>query len=96
MIKVEQMTSSRSGKPVANQFIINAGAHGMYFQSYSTVIAHVKNSIITFDKDWEYSRTTSKYLHQFLLAQGINLTTIEKRKKVADREIIVADLNGRL
>jgi hypothetical protein len=95
MIKVQSMCSPRSGKPVANQFIIDAGAHGYYFQSYNTVIAHVKNGVITFDGDWEYSRTTSKYLHQFLLSRGINLTTKEKRDKVEKGEILIADLNER-
>ena len=36
-IKVKQMTSSRSGNPVANQFIIYTG-EGNYFQSYDSVI----------------------------------------------------------
>jgi hypothetical protein len=93
MIKVKQMASSRSGRPVANQFIIEAGAHGTYFQSYNTVIANVKQGVITFDKDWQYSRTTSKYLHQFLLSFGINLTTKEKQQKVANGEIQVISLN---
>jgi hypothetical protein len=94
MIKVKQMLSPRSNRPVANQFIIEAGAMGVYFQSYNTVIANVKQGVITFDKNWEYSRTTSKYLHLFLLSLGINLTTQEKRKKVANREILVLDLNN--
>lgn len=87
------MTSTRSGRPVANQFIIDAGASGKYFQSYQTVIANVKNGVVTFDNDWQYSRTTSKYLHQFLLGEGISLTTNEKRAKVESREILVVNLN---
>ena len=37
-VTVTQMTSDRSGKLVANQFVI-ATDDGLYFQSYRTVIA---------------------------------------------------------
>jgi hypothetical protein len=45
-IKVKQMTSSRSGRPVANQFIIYT-IEGEYFQSYDSVIAFDNNGKIT-------------------------------------------------
>lgn len=57
-----------------NQFIINHSAlnsdsNAKTFQSYQTTIAHIlpSFSMIVIDPDYfKYSRTTSKYLKQFL------------------------------
>jgi len=66
-IKVKQMTSNRSGRPVANQFIIYT-SEGKYFQSYDSVIAFKDNegNVTLDDYTWDYSRTTSKYRNEFL------------------------------
>ena len=66
-IKVEQMKSSRSGKPVANQFTIIT-SDGKYFQSYDSVIAFKDNkgNVTLDDYAWDYSRTTGKYRNEFL------------------------------
>lgn len=67
-IQVKQMTSNRSGNPVANQFIIET-KDAFYFQSYRSLIAKVskRNGKIYLDSFyWDYSRTTSKYLYQFI------------------------------
>ena len=53
------------------------------FQSYKSMILMInyKTHTMTFGDDWDYSRTTSKYLHQFLLEElRLNLTTQEIRK----------------
>lgn len=71
MLKVSNMESPRTGKAVANQYIICE--NGEYtrkttFQSYDSMIVeidHVK-SIITFGRDWDYSNTTRKYRNAFL------------------------------
>ena len=87
-IKVKQMTSSRSGNPVANQFIIYT-AEGNYFQSYDSVIVANNNGKITLDnKTWDYSRTTSKYRNEFL-GEGI----AETRAKIESGEYKLANLN---
>ncbi len=64
MVKVENLKSSRSYREVPNQYniIIN---NMTIFQSYSTIIAAVKNGILYIDKD-KYSVTTSKYLKIWL------------------------------
>lgn len=77
-MKVENMTSTKTGKQIANQFVIDAGKE-RYFQSYKTIIAYynVCTSIITIDNGEsyqpeknngadEFSRTTMKYLLQFI------------------------------
>lgn len=68
-IKVRQMESTRTGNPVANQFLIYTDKY-VYFQSYSTIIAKKQIGFFgktTLDKNyWDYSRTTLKYLKSFL------------------------------
>lgn len=94
------MTSPRSGNPVANQFVTTT-KDGCYFQSYRTVIARCEegryqNGNVTFykptkivlDPHWNYSRTTSKYLYQFL-----SMTRGDILKGIKDGSIIISDLN---
>lgn len=66
-MKVSNMTSPRTGNPVANQFLIKL-SDGAIFQSYETLIAVKYNDgRIKLAEGWgDYSRTTSKYLYQFL------------------------------
>ncbi len=87
-IKVKQMTSPRSGSPVANQFIIYT-SEGEYFQSYDSIIAFNDNGEITLDENtWNYSRTTSKYRNEFL-----DETTAETRAKIESGKYELEDLN---
>ena len=87
--KVRQMTSSRSGNPVANQFTIIT-SDGEYFQSYNSVIAFKDNegNVTLDDYTWDYSRTTSKYRRQFL-GEGI----ADTRAKIESGEYKLANLN---
>ena len=57
----------RTGKPVANQFVIMM-PNGCLFQSYNSRICYynVDENKLYLGPDWNYSRTTSKYLAQFL------------------------------
>lgn len=74
------MGSTRTGNPVANQFIMSfdeqVGAESYFveiFQSYRTVIAraeYLADTKITLDPDWDYSRTTTRYLYKFLSEAG--------------------------
>lgn len=73
-MKVRNLTSKRTGRNVPNQFIIEDGIgenRKVCFQSYNTIVA-VFDSVInggelTLDNNAEnYSRTTSKYLYQFI------------------------------
>ena len=59
----------------------------MYFQSYDSVVAFKPNSSeekIRVGVDWDYSRTTMKYVGQFL---GQN--TAKTRKDITDGVILV-------
>lgn len=100
-MKVSNMTSPRSGRPVANQFILQGvpatqsfdGQHlpsGERFQSYDSVICHktFRGDVFLDRTYWDYSVTTSRYRNQFL-----GETTAETRKKIASGEYKLADLN---
>jgi len=69
-VKVKNMISSRSGREVANQFIIEIGDNLRIFQSYNSVICHdlrgTNGHILLDEVYWNYSSTTLKYLSQFL------------------------------
>lgn len=73
MLTVENMTSPRSGREVANQFIIRDGRKTM-FQSYSSPIVQIdrENKVITVYEDWDYSMTTGKYRNQFMEDEGFS------------------------
>ena len=87
--KVRQMTSDRSGRPVANQFIIYTNK-GTYFQSYDSVIAFKSNDgkITLDDHYWDYSRTTGKYRNQFL-----GESIVDTRAKIKSGEYELITLN---
>ena len=96
------MTSTRTGKPIANQFIIDYGAgngaNGNYiskkvFQSYKSTIAVIidweDSRCVELDADtWNYSKTTSKYRSEFL---GENTKTT--KAKIASGEYKLTNLN---
>ena len=68
MLRVSNLSSERSWRPVANQFVIET-ENAYYFQSYSSLVAKVKYSqgwVLALGSDWDYSRTTMKHLHAFL------------------------------
>ena len=69
-----------------NQFELYTD-EGVYFQSYDSVVAFKPNSSeekIRVGVDWDYSRTTMKYVSQFL---GQN--TSKTRKDIKDGIILV-------
>jgi len=101
-MKVQNMTSNRTGRAVPNQYILTdhgRGARGNFirrqtFQSYNSIIAVITewpDSIkVELDRDyWDYSVTTGKYRNQFL-----GETKAETKKKIESGEYILTDLNN--
>jgi len=93
-MKVQNMTSNRSGREVANQFTITDDEGNTYFQSYRTIIAkvapgHPLHGEIILDHNWDSSRTTGKYRNQFL-----GETKKETEAKIKDGTYVLADLNS--
>ena len=69
-----------------NQFKVYTD-EGVYFQSYDSVVAFKPNSSeekIRVGVDWDYSRTTMKYVGQFL---GQN--TAKTKRDIKDEVILV-------
>jgi hypothetical protein len=89
LVKVRNMRG-RSGREVANQFVITA-PEGVYFQSYSSVIAFVSREGKTvLDRGkWDYSKTTGKYRNYFL-----GESKEETQHKIDSGEYALEDLNG--
>ena len=67
-MRVYNMESPRSGRPVANQFII-VDDNKLVFQSYDSMIVtwDKATSTLTFGKDWDYSTKPLNYTYTFLL-----------------------------
>ena len=87
--KVENMISSRSGKAIANQFIITLQNGIKIFQSYESIIAIKANGETYLDCErWDYSNTTSRYRKQFL-----NEDTKTTRDKIKQGKYAVVYLN---
>lgn len=87
-VQVENMRSTSSGSPVANQFLVITN-EGSYFQSYSTVIAFKEvGGKVFLDPRWDCSVTTGKYRNQFL---GESIA--ETRKKIESGEYTIMNLN---
>ena len=88
-MKVYNMTSEKTGREIANQFVIEHEGK-VYFQSYSTIVAMKEAGKITIDNNAEnYSRTTSKYLYQFLNTDRKNLL-----QDIKNGHIVRANLNA--
>lgn len=66
-IKVVPMCSSRSGDAVRNQYAIKCGNY-VAFQSYDSLIAvyDCNTETLTIGRYYNYSRTTSKYLKEWM------------------------------
>jgi len=89
---------SNNNNAVANQIVIK-NDNEIFFQSYGTTIAkRITNnnvsSIILDEKNWDYSRTTLKYLMRFIFDyMHIATNTKEIRKAIKDGNIKLSDLN---
>lgn len=98
-MKVENMKSERTGKAVANQFVIMDNEHNAtWFQSYASMIARIDNNngVLFLDKNkWDYSRTTARYRNSFIseyynseYASAAGITA-----GVEEGKIVMTDLN---
>lgn len=85
---VSNFESPRTGKPVANQFLIRIGDMEV-FQSYQSIIAVKYKGKVYLDKHyWDYSVTTGKYRNDFL-----NELKAETQAKIDSGEYKLKDLN---
>jgi hypothetical protein len=88
-MKVQNMTSNRSNREVANQFEIYGDNGEMYFQSYNSIIVKIVRGKTYLDATyWDYSKTTGKYRNQFL-----GETRKETEAKIKDGTYQLVNLN---
>jgi hypothetical protein len=88
-MKITQMISGQSGRPVANQFEISDNDK-RFFQSYNSIIVMIDSTGVYLDEVyWDYSKTTSKYRNQFL-----GDTTAEIKAKIKSGQYKLVDLNA--
>ena len=92
-IRVSNLESPRSGNPVANQYEIETDKYYI-FQSYGSVIAKKEKGfmgkVILDPYYWNYSRTTLKYLKQFL---RVNLSSKEIEERIKNGTYKTRNLN---
>ena len=84
---------TNQGNNAVNQVVIQSEdrwGHGVStFQSYQTIMAHIDcEGTVTLDKSYPYSRTTSRYLNQFL-----SVTSKDRDNFVKSGAYKIADLN---
>lgn len=85
--KVVSLTSPRTGNTVANQVVIQC-TNGTIFQSYESIIAvrlRTDGKLYVTD-DFDYSKTTSKYLNVFC---GYTAGEIKKELKANNKDIVI-------
>lgn len=84
MLKVYNL-EGQSGRPVVNQFVIKDDNRKV-FQSYDSTIVEAKwHDVfceVNIGRDWDYSRTTTKYFKMFLINEvGFADEEVETIKK---------------
>lgn len=82
-MKIRNLTNT-NGNAVKNQFVIE-NRNTVSFQSYESLICKIDHSggmgfskVVTFGKDWNFSKTTSKHLFAFLTQQGLEILANKK------------------
>jgi len=92
-LKINQLESPRTGNPVANQYEIETDKYYI-FQSYNSIIAKKERGfmgkVILDPYYWNYSRTTLKYLKQFL---GVNISSKEIEQRIKNGTYKTRNLN---
>ena len=85
-MKIENLTSAK-GNNIANQFKVTTNGK-TFFKSYQSVVASVDKMTgkVELYKDWDYSKTTRKYLYKFLGEYG--------RKELSNKKAIEAAIKS--
>ena len=83
--KVQNLSSPRSNRPVANQYDL-VFENGIGFQSYGTLIAFRMNGYLYLTDYHDYSKTTSKYCTEWT-----GFSTDERRKGLNSGKFIFVE-----
>lgn len=91
-LKINQLENPLTGNPVANHYEIETDKYYI-FQSYKTIICQIDRQSpfnVVLDPKWNYSKTTLKYLKQFL---KMNLSKNDILAKIERGDYIIKNLN---
>lgn len=90
---VENMVNVKGSRRIPNQFILRDEKQNLVtFQSYKSVIAEVFTAgamgfkkIVHLYPDWDYSKTTRKYLYKFFKDLNIDIKSSQDVKDALQR-----------
>ena len=86
-MKVQNLEGYKGNK-VVNQLVITDGDN-VYFQSYESLVAKKVDGKITLGPDWDYSRTTMKYLDKWLYDYcGLRMHKTDIKKALKSGEFL--------
>lgn len=79
---------------ITNNQIVVVSENSKIFWSYESQIAEYKNGVLTLGNDWDYSRTTAKYLHYFIENYtNLNFKSKKEIEKAIKEKIIKINKN---
>lgn len=97
MTKVANMTSD-NGNKIANQFILHEFNGDISLQSYDSLVCQIRKGglgfdrVVCFGRDWDYSRTTVKYVNKFLKDNGLTSLLGLRTSEKTSREVMHATM----
>ena len=96
MLQLKQLKNQKTGRPINNQYTLITSRF-IFFISYETVICAYDsktNNLIIFDylKNLNVSRTTAKYLYQFLDEVNFRLKNFRDDEKLEKEKVMYKKL----
>ena len=96
MLQLKQLKNSNIDKPIKNQYALHTSRF-IFYISYETFICaydKLTKNLIIFDyiKNLKVSRTTAKYLYQFLDEVNFTLRNFHDDKKIERKKVMYKKL----
>ena len=96
MLQLKQLKNSNTDRPINNQYVLHTSRF-IFFVSYETFICaydKLTKNLIIFDyiKKLNVSRTTAKYLYQFLNEVNFTLRNFHDDKKIEREKVMYKKL----
>ena len=96
MLQLKQLKNAKTERPINNQYVLHTSRF-IFFVSYETFICaydKLTKNLIIFDyiKKLNVSRTTAKYLYQFLNEVNFTLRNFHDDKKIEREKVMYKKL----
>lgn len=96
MLQLKQLKNAKTKRPINNQYVLHTSRF-IFFVSYETFICaydKLTKNLIIFDyiKKLNVSRTTAKYLYQFLNEVNFTLRNFHDDKKIEREKVMYKKL----